>query len=160
MGWNKVTKLKKVGGLRLQSAKGRNIALLTKLNWRFHIEKESLWARVIKAKYYSTRRINSRNSSSLPCSQTWKGIKKGTDLFQHGSRWVIGRESNLSFWYDNWTQMGPLRQLIQGPLPMRGGRMESKGHSLHWGMELGYCTISHSPGHKNGDSSHSLCARC
>ena len=32
VGWNKVTKPKKVGGLGLQSAKGRNIVLLTKLN--------------------------------------------------------------------------------------------------------------------------------
>ena len=91
VGWNKVTKPKKVGGLGLQSAKGRNIALLTKLNWRFHTENESLWAHVIKAKYCSTRRINSRNSSSLPCFPTWKGITKGSNLFRHGSRWVIGR---------------------------------------------------------------------
>lgn len=42
VGWNKVTKPKKEGGLGLQSAKGRNTALLTKLNWRFHTEKESL----------------------------------------------------------------------------------------------------------------------
>ena len=32
VGWNKVIKPKKVGGLGLQSAKGRNIVLLTKLN--------------------------------------------------------------------------------------------------------------------------------
>ena len=117
VGWNKVTIPKKVGGLGLQSAKGRNIALLTKLNWRFHTENESLWARVIKAKYCSSRRINSRNPSSLPCSPTWKGIKKGSEFFRQGSRWVIGRDSNLSFWFDNWTQKGPLRQLVQGPLP-------------------------------------------
>ena len=118
MGWNKVTKPKKVGGLGLQSAKGRNIALLTKLNWRFHAEKESLWARVIKAKYCSNRRINARNPSCLPCSPTWKGISKHSELFRYKSRWVIGRESMLSFWDDNWTHKGPLRQLIQGPLPM------------------------------------------
>ena len=119
VGWDKVTKLKRVGGLGLQSAKGRNIALLTKLNWSLHTENESLWARVIKAKYCSTQRINSRNPSSLPCSQIWKGIKKGSDLFQQGSRWVIGRESILSFWYDNWSYKGLLRHLIQGPLPLR-----------------------------------------
>ena len=31
---------------------------------------------------------------------------------------MIGRDSNLSFWYDNWTYKGLLRQLIQGPLPL------------------------------------------
>jgi len=118
VGWNKVTKLKKEGGLGLQSARGRNTALLTKLNWRFHTEKESLWARVLKAKYGSNRRISSKDLNCLPCSQTWKGMKRGADLFWQGSRWVIGRDSNLSFWYDNWTHKGPLRQLIQGPLPL------------------------------------------
>lgn len=53
VGWSKVTQPKNVGGLRLQSARGRNIALLTKLNWKFHTEKESLRARVLKAKYCS-----------------------------------------------------------------------------------------------------------
>ena len=53
VGWGKVTQPKSEGGLGLQSAKGRNTALLTKLNWRFHTEEESLWVRVLKAKYCS-----------------------------------------------------------------------------------------------------------
>ena len=40
--WKKVTKPKKDGGLGLQAAKEKNIALLAKLNWRLHCEKESL----------------------------------------------------------------------------------------------------------------------
>ena len=30
--------------------------------------------------------------------------------------WTIGRDSNLWFWWDNWTGKGPLRCMIQGPL--------------------------------------------
>nr|XP_023928564.1 uncharacterized protein LOC112039890 [Quercus suber] len=37
MGWEKVAKPKKAGGLGLQTAKGRNTALLAKLNGRFHL---------------------------------------------------------------------------------------------------------------------------
>ena len=44
VGWQKVTKSKEEGGLGLQFAKGRNTALLAKLNWRFNVEKEALWA--------------------------------------------------------------------------------------------------------------------
>ena len=51
VGWDKITRPKAEGGLGLQSAKGRNIALLSKLNWRFHTESESLWAKVLKNKY-------------------------------------------------------------------------------------------------------------
>ena len=69
VGWQKVTKPKEKGGLGLQTAKGRNTALLAKLNWRFNIEKEALWARVLRQKYCSQRRINSANADKLQCSQ-------------------------------------------------------------------------------------------
>ena len=48
VGWGKVTNSKEDGGLGIQSAKGRNLTLLTKLNWRFQTEGESLWAKVLK----------------------------------------------------------------------------------------------------------------
>ncbi|XP_065639085.1 uncharacterized protein LOC136071559 [Quercus suber] len=64
--WDTVTKPKELGGLGIQSARGRNTALLAKLNWRFHIEKDSQWARVLRFKYGSRQRINSRNESKLP----------------------------------------------------------------------------------------------
>ena len=41
VGWKKVTTPKDVGGLSIQAAKGRNTALLAKLNWRFHTEKDT-----------------------------------------------------------------------------------------------------------------------
>ena len=34
VGWDKVTKPKVEGGLGIQTAKGRNMAYLSKLNWR------------------------------------------------------------------------------------------------------------------------------
>ena len=43
VGWDKVTKAKEEGGFGLHSAKGRNIALLAQLNWRFHNEGEIPW---------------------------------------------------------------------------------------------------------------------
>ena len=51
VGWDKVTKSKEERGLGLQSAKGKNIAILFKLNWRFHTKKEAPWVRVLKMKY-------------------------------------------------------------------------------------------------------------
>lgn len=40
--WEKVMKPKDLGGLGLQTAKGRNTTLLAKLNWRLHTETDSL----------------------------------------------------------------------------------------------------------------------
>jgi len=107
VGRQKVTKPKEDGGLGLQSVRGRNTVLLAKLNWRYHIEKEAPWAQVLW-----------RNANKLPCSPIWKAMKKGVENFDSGSRWLIGRESNLKVWFGNWTNKGSLRQLIQGPLPL------------------------------------------
>ena len=49
----KVTRTKEEGGLGLQAAKGRNTALLAKLNWRLHIERDVLWAQVLWQKYHT-----------------------------------------------------------------------------------------------------------
>lgn len=116
--WGKVTKPKNIGGLGLQTAKGRNTALLAKLNWRLHTEKNAPWSKVLKLKYCTRQKINFRNAARLPCSPTWKGIKKGEEVFKKGVKWVPGKDSNLNFWYDCWSDLSPLRNVIQGPLPL------------------------------------------
>ena len=47
MGWNKIFRSKEEGGLGIQAAKFKNLALLAKLNWRLNQENESIWAKVI-----------------------------------------------------------------------------------------------------------------
>ena len=116
VGWHKVAKSKEEGGLGLQIAKGRNTALLAKLNWRFHVEKEAIWAKVLRQKYYSNRRINSANADRHLGSHIWKALKKGRSTFNEGSMWTVGRDSKVSFWWENWTGKGALRCMIQGPL--------------------------------------------
>lgn len=86
VGWDKVTKARDEGGLGLQSAKGRNYALLAKLNWRFHTEGEAPWNQVLKMKYHSQRRRAVANPNKLPCSSVWAAMKKGMDTFQKGCR--------------------------------------------------------------------------
>ena len=39
---------------------------------------------------------------------------------------MVGRDGKLNFWYGNWTKLGPLRQLIQGPLPREAPSWEVK----------------------------------
>ena len=103
VGWQKLTRSKEEGGLGPQSSRGRNVALLTKLNWRFHTEKETLWAQVLWRKYYT------RNANNLLCSSTWAAMKKGMETFNKGSRWLVGKDSNLNVWDSSWMSKGPLR---------------------------------------------------
>ena len=90
VGWHKVTKAKEQGGLGIQSARGRNQALLAKLNWRFRTEKDAVWAKVLRSKYCTSHRLHARAKDKLPCSRVWKAIQKGSDVFHKGIRWIPG----------------------------------------------------------------------
>ena len=92
-----MTKTKVKGGLGLQTAKGRNIALLAKMNWRLGTKKEVAWAQVLRAKYCNNRRINAPNADKLPCSHVWSASKKGREVFTKGSMWMVGRDNKLNF---------------------------------------------------------------
>ena len=112
--WKKIAKPKKDGGLGIQAAQAKNVANLAKLNWRLHTKHSSLWARVLSQKYCSSR----RSSMALyfkSYSTTWSAIRKGEPVFKRGAKWVVGKDSKLSFWFDKWLDRGPLRSLIAGP---------------------------------------------
>lgn len=113
-------------GLDYSQQKGRNTALLAKLNWHFHTEKDVKWALVLRKKYCNFRRVNAINVDRLPCIATWKAMKKRMDSFAKGSVWTIGRESTLSFWHGNWTPKGPLCDLIHGLLSREEERLKVK----------------------------------
>ena len=43
-------------------------------------------------------------------------MKKGNAIFTRGTKWLAGKDSRLSFWFDKWLDKGPLRSLIEEPL--------------------------------------------
>ncbi|KAK9991109.1 hypothetical protein SO802_026094 [Lithocarpus litseifolius] len=125
-GIDRVTRTKEEGGLGLQAAKVRNTALLAKLNWRLHTEREALWALVLWKKYHNNRRLNASNPDRLPCSQVWTAIKRGRETFEKDRLMMISKDSNVSFWRGNWLSKGPLRNLIQRPLTQGATHLEVK----------------------------------
>uniref|UniRef100_A0A2N9I899 Reverse transcriptase domain-containing protein n=1 Tax=Fagus sylvatica TaxID=28930 RepID=A0A2N9I899_FAGSY len=86
-------------------------SLLAKLCWRFKTNHVDGWANALRKKYLGPPRPRKCNFS-----KTWKALKKGEDICDKGSRWVIGSNSILRFWYDPWIKQGNLRSLIVGPL--------------------------------------------
>ena len=84
VGWNKIIRSKAEGGLGLQAARAKNIALLAKLNWRLYQDKDSIWAKVLLGKYCSQHRKNFVNPDKLPCSSNWAAIKVGFPTFKRG----------------------------------------------------------------------------
>lgn len=71
---------------------------------------------MLKSKYCTKRRLTTRYPNKLPKSNVWAAISKGEKIFDKGTKWILGRESNLSFWNDNWAVKDPIRSLIEGPL--------------------------------------------
>ncbi|OMO84606.1 hypothetical protein COLO4_21945 [Corchorus olitorius] len=43
-------------------------------------------------------------------------MKLAQPILEQGIRWVVKNGSNISLWNDNWTKLGPIHHLIQGPL--------------------------------------------
>ena len=65
-------------------------------------------------------------------------MKKGSEVFNKGIRWIPGRSSNLNLWYDNWMSNGSLRSLIQGPLACEDESLKVKYvfglHGWDWSL--------------------------
>ena len=109
-------KPKDEGGLGIQEARAKNIALLSKLNWRMYHEQDALWAKVILKKYCANSRGRSRDPEKHPSSPNWKAINLGFSIFKKGIAWGIGNGVGVNLWMDNWVNGESLRAMIEGPL--------------------------------------------
>ena len=65
-------------------------------------------------------------------------MRKARTVFQNGTRWFPRRDSNLSFWFDSWTSQGPLRLVVQGPLPLESEKLKIRDvvDELGWNWDL------------------------
>ena len=77
VGWNKIVQPKEEGGLGIQAARAKNIALLSKLNWRMYHEQDAHWAKIMLKKYCTGPRARASNPDSLHSSPNWRAIKVG-----------------------------------------------------------------------------------
>ena len=116
VGWSKIVKSKDERGLGIQEARSKNIALLSKLNWRMYHEQDALWAKVILKKYCANLRVRSRDLEKLPSSPNWEAISLGFPIFRKGIAWGIGNGSGVSVWRDYWINGDSLWGMIEGPL--------------------------------------------
>ncbi|KAF3973642.1 hypothetical protein CMV_002955 [Castanea mollissima] len=59
-------------------------------------------------------------------TRIWKGLKQGEDICRKGIRWLPSFESNLDFWNDSWSTLGPLRNVIHDPLSQEASILKIK----------------------------------
>ncbi|XP_071728393.1 uncharacterized protein [Rutidosis leptorrhynchoides] len=116
--WESVISPYEVGGLNIGSLKSKNLALLGKWWWRFKIETNSLWVKVIRSIHGDcgglSLRDDSRHSSHLG---TWRNIVNAgfflDDInipFRNSFMKSIGDGSSTSFWHEVWIGDKSLRE--------------------------------------------------
>ena len=77
--WNKMTRPKARGGLGFRDFRLFNQALLARQAWRLIAFPNSLCARLLKAKYYPSGRLEDTVFSANP-SSTWQAVSYGLEL--------------------------------------------------------------------------------
>ncbi|OMO73242.1 reverse transcriptase [Corchorus capsularis] len=114
---NEIDRDKKDGGLGIRSAAHLNEAFISKLGWNIINNDQNMWAETLKAKYVR------RSTAISNQSPLWKAIEKTGSVLAKGTRWVIKDGNRASLWMDDWTGLGPLKELVVGPLHQHEDRL-------------------------------------
>ena len=78
-----------------------NDTLLAKQAWRLLHNKDSLFYKVFKMKFFPHCSIWEAQESSSG-SHAWHSILKGRDVLLKGARWRVGCGEDISIWNDAW----------------------------------------------------------
>lgn len=104
LSWDIVTTPKHMGGLGIPKLRPKNISMLTSLNWRFHHTPDSLWAKVLRAKYGRSVTHLSPYYYSLPIttnsSYNWKSMAHTSHICHCGTGWNIASGRSIHLWND------------------------------------------------------------
>jgi hypothetical protein len=100
------------GGLVVRNIIQFNKALLGKV-WRFAMERDALWRKVLDIKYGSMRggRFSKEVGGPLGVG-VWKRIRRDCDAFAAHVRYEVGDCSRVLFWHDVWCGDLPLKFLF------------------------------------------------
>ncbi|KAF5807675.1 putative RNA-directed DNA polymerase [Helianthus annuus] len=114
--WNHVAISKERGGLGLSKLKHINVALLSKWGWRFKVDKDKLWVKVVEA-IHCTR----TNWEMFPVNKSLGGIwniissvlvkTRINDVpLRNFFKRSIGNGEDIAFWLDPWCANEPLKE--------------------------------------------------
>ena len=99
--WDRVCMPKVKGGLGLWKAEAINKAFQCKLAWKVISKEQSMWVRIMRAKYLKQNEFLSCLPKSTN-SPVWKSILKSRQLIRQSLVWKVGTGTAISFWFDNW----------------------------------------------------------
>lgn len=102
-----VCRPKDQGGLGIINTKIMNDCLLVKWIWKIHLEPETLWFKILKAKYMRSGGFFGSKASGS--SQFWQGLHKIKHLFKWGAIFKVGNGNFCRLWQDCWIMEVPLK---------------------------------------------------
>jgi hypothetical protein len=87
-----------MGGLDLLNTKKMNVALLLKWAWKLYQQDDSIWEKLIRAKYVDAENIFA--GSGHGGSQFWKALHKIKHLFKAGTKHEMRNGIRTNFYSD------------------------------------------------------------
>jgi hypothetical protein len=81
-----------------------NIALMLKWVWKLYQGDDTIWARLIRAKYTDTADIFACTGQGG--SAFWKSLHQIKDLFKIGAKHEVLNGRRTQFWFDRWAEGG------------------------------------------------------
>lgn len=104
-------KPKEEGGLGFRDIHLFNLAMLSKQCWRLWQHPDSLFATVLKAKYFETcSALEARPKTGM--SYPWRSILRGLEIVKNGMIWRVGDGVGLNIWSYLWIPRDSSRRLI------------------------------------------------
>ncbi|KAA3463550.1 Retrovirus-related Pol polyprotein LINE-1 [Gossypium australe] len=138
--WDTVCKPKVKGGAGVANLGVKNKALLAKWSWRFVIEKEALWRKVILAKYESNvQQWRFKATYQKDMSAVWRGIVENAKdaevskwVRSESFFWKIGNGKSTLFWWDIWCGNRPLKVLFPRLFRLAKNKVSTVVDSLNY----------------------------
>ena len=102
------------GGMGFKELALFNEVLLAKQTWRLLHNKNSLFYRVFKSRFFPNCSIMDATEKHGE-SYAWKSILKGRGVIRRGAKWRVGNGEDIKIWGNNWLpSMTSTR--VHGPL--------------------------------------------
>lgn len=109
--WSEICKPLNEGGLGVRALKEVNIVYGLKLIWRM-LSGDSLWGKWIKKYLLKKRSFWEVKINSQMGSWMWRKMLKLRDIAKTFYRMEIGNGRHISFWFDYWSDMGVIFDLV------------------------------------------------
>ncbi|BFG15190.1 hypothetical protein CerSpe_014650 [Prunus speciosa] len=101
LSWENMGLAKIEGGMGFRNFSEFNNALLAAQGWRLLMHPNSLWASILRDKYFPNGDVLNAKKGAR-ASWGWSSILEGIKVISRGAQWQVINGQNISLWHDRW----------------------------------------------------------